>query len=86
MAEDIADMKIEAMMKQAEVAKKAKANGGGRGNGRGNGRQMSLFGGERAGMDRNNPAMGGEAPIREMGDEATFEGVTGESRGMGGGV
>ncbi len=84
MAEDIADMKIQAMMKQADAAKKAKANGGS--GGRGNGRQMNLFGGERAGMDRNNPAMGGQAPIVEMGDEATFEGATGESRGMGGGV
>lgn len=45
------------------------------------------FGGENAGLEQNNPAMGGEAPIQQMGpEEATFEGVTGETRGFGGGI
>jgi len=44
------------------------------------------FGGETGGVTGNNPAMMGEAPIVGMGEEATFEGATGETRGFGGGV
>lgn len=43
------------------------------------------FGGAKMGMTPNNPAMGGMAPVEEMGEGATFEGVTGETRGFGGG-
>lgn len=43
-----------------------------------------VAGGELAGMTPSNPAMGGEAPIVGMGEQATFEGATGETRGFGG--
>jgi hypothetical protein len=69
------------MQQQAAAEAQAGANGGG-----GEQRKLPGFGGERVGMEPSNPGMGGEAPIQTMGDEATFEGATGESRGMGGGV
>jgi len=48
--------------------------------------QQTPAGGDMSGMTSNNPAMGGQAPITGMGEGATFEGATGETRGMGGGV
>ena len=73
-----------AQMAQAMVEEQAAAQGGGGGGGGGG--QMDLFGGENAGMEKNNPAMGGEPEIMSSGaGENTFEGVTGETRGEGGG-
>jgi hypothetical protein len=69
------------MQQQAAAEAQQGANGGGGGQ-----RALPGFGGERSGMEPNNPALGGGAPIQTMGDEATFEGATGESRGLGGGV
>jgi hypothetical protein len=85
MAMEMAQQLHAEMMQQQQAAAEAQAgaNGGG-------GRQLRLpgggFGGEKSGLEPENAGMGGQAPIQTMGDEATFEGATGESRGLGGGV
>jgi hypothetical protein len=44
-----------------------------------------VAGGRNMGVEPTNPAQGGGAPIETMGEEATFEGATGETRGFAGG-
>ena len=73
-----------AMQLAEQMAQQAQPQAGA--NGAGNQMALPGFGGENMGMAPNNPAMGGEAPIMGMGDEATFEGATGETRGLGGGA
>lgn len=82
---ELQQMAAQMAQQMAAEAAKQTGGGGGAGGGGGNG-QMEMFGGENAGLESNNPAMGGDPEIMNSGPgENTFEGVTGETRGMGGG-